>query len=36
MKNDTLRIAVIAIVAVMVAKLVLPKVPGAGKAASLL
>jgi hypothetical protein len=34
--NDTLRIALIAIVAVIVARKVLPMIPGAGPIASLL
>lgn len=34
--NDTLRIALIAIVAVMVAKVVLPRIPGVGPQAAAL
>lgn len=34
--NDTLRIALIAIVAVMIAKAVLPRIPGADMVASYL
>lgn len=34
--NDTLRIAVIALVAIAVAKMVLPKIPGVGPQAAAL